>query len=431
MQDQSKAKGHIKWIHIFALSFGAGLIYFLPYLRGAYYQPLMEALGVTHTQLGIIQSSYGIFTIIGYFPGGWLADRFSPRKLLTISYVATGIGGIYYAQFPSFNHVILLHIFFGITTSVTFWAAMIKAARLCADANGQGRVFGILEGGRGIIAVLASMVAVALFAKFGSGPAGLRAIIYMYSALLLVIGAVIWFVFRDEKEMLTEDTVAKITMDQIKRVFNMPIIWIITGIIFCAYTSYRCTDFLTPYMTKVCGVSATMGALLGTIRMYGVRPFGAIAAGFMADRISSSRSLRILFLAVVITNIIYVIFPGSPKLLYLVIVNMIVLMASQYAIRGIYWALLEEGKVPIVITGTATGVISTLAYTPDIFNPILGGWALDRFPGDTGYRIIFAVAGVSMAGAILLIGVFRRYIVGQKQIKTDMAMKEAFPAKAV
>lgn len=37
-----------KWLIIFTLSLGAGLIYQLPYLRFTYYDPLQKALGLDH-----------------------------------------------------------------------------------------------------------------------------------------------------------------------------------------------------------------------------------------------------------------------------------------------------------------------------------------------------------------------------------------------
>jgi len=402
-----KDKGfYINWLALIVLFIGGGIIYLLPYLRGTYYQTLQQALGVTNTELGIIQSVYGLLTIICYFPGGWLADRISPRKLLTFSFIATGVMGLYYATIPPFPAVVAIHVIFGITTTVTFWAAFIKATRQCASPSAQGRAFGILEGGRGLTSTILSLVSVALFAKFVSEVAGMKAVIVSYSAAYILIGIIIWFVIKDEMGEGTE----KITLEGIKKVLSMPVVWLISAIVLCAYIPFRNSDFITPYMTGVCGVSAAMGAILGTIRYYGMRPVGSVLAGFIADKISSSKTLIYCFIIMIITNLLYVIFPGSPKLLYFVVANMVVFMSVCFATRGIYFALLEEGKVPIALSGTAIGVISTIAFTPDIWSPILGGYFLDAFPGATGYSYVFLITAIAAALGIVFTCIFRKTV---------------------
>ena len=190
----------------------------------------------------------------------------------------------------------------------------------------------------------------------------------------------------------------------------MPVVWLISAIVLCAYIPFRNSDFITPYMTGVCGVSAAMGAILGTIRYYGMRPVGSVLAGFIADKISSSKTLIYCFIIMIITNLLYVIFPGSPKLLYYVVANMVVFMSVCFATRGIYFALLEEGKVPIALSGTAIGVISTIAFTPDIWSPILGGYFLDAFPGATGYSYVFLITAIAAALGIVFTCIFRKTI---------------------
>ncbi|MGB4429837.1 MAG: MFS transporter [Thermacetogeniaceae bacterium] len=406
MVTETADKDHINWLALIVLFIGGGIIYLLPYLRGTYYQTLQQALGVTNTQLGVIQSVYGLLTIICYFPGGWLADRVSPRKLLTFSFVATGVMGLYYAAIPPYPAVVAIHIIFGITTTVTFWAAFIKATRQCASPSAQGRAFGILEGGRGLTSTILSLVSVALFAKFASEVAGMKAVIVSYSAAYIIIGIITWFVIKDDMGEGTE----KITLDGVKRVLSMPVVWLIAAIVLCAYIPFRNSDFITPYMTDICGVGAAMGAILGTIRYYGMRPVGSVVAGFIADKISSSKTLIYCFIVIIITNILYVIFPGSPKLLYYVITNMVVFMTVCFATRGIYFALLEEGKVPIALSGTAVGVICTIAFTPDIWSPILGGYFLDTFPGVAGYSYVFIITVIAAALGIVFTYLFRKTV---------------------
>ncbi|MDR1677702.1 MAG: MFS transporter, partial [Deltaproteobacteria bacterium] len=148
--EQSSLK-KMNWLGIVLLAFSGGTIYMMPYARSSYYDALMQGLGVTNTELGMITSFFGLLTIICYFPGGWLADRFSAKKLLTTSFLINAILGFWYSSLPSFKVVIFIHVLFGIFCTLTFWAAFIKATRLCAPPEAQGKAFGFVEGIRRII----------------------------------------------------------------------------------------------------------------------------------------------------------------------------------------------------------------------------------------------------------------------------------------
>lgn len=113
-------------------------------LRAQFYKPLRQALVFTNTEFGLFTTAYGVAEMLSYFLGGWLADRFSARKLLTISFVLTGFGGLYYATYPPLHMSIALHFFWGVTTVLTYWAALMKATRLLGSATEQGKVFGFL-----------------------------------------------------------------------------------------------------------------------------------------------------------------------------------------------------------------------------------------------------------------------------------------------
>ncbi len=71
----------------------AAIIYGLPYFRYDYYDAYLEVYHLTNTQMGVFGSIFGVFGMISYLFGGYLADRVSIRLLLTVSLVGTGLGG--------------------------------------------------------------------------------------------------------------------------------------------------------------------------------------------------------------------------------------------------------------------------------------------------------------------------------------------------
>ena len=59
---------------------------------------------------------------------------------------------------------VFLYGYWGCTTILLFWAALIKSTRLWGGEHTQGRVFGLLEGGRGALAAILGTIGAAVFA---------------------------------------------------------------------------------------------------------------------------------------------------------------------------------------------------------------------------------------------------------------------------
>ena len=91
-------------------------------------------------ELGLAFSIYGITAFLSYLPGGYIADKVSPKYLLFSSLLLTSFGGIFYMTNPSINGLYFLFGYWGITTILFFWAALIKATRSIAG-NNQGISF--------------------------------------------------------------------------------------------------------------------------------------------------------------------------------------------------------------------------------------------------------------------------------------------------
>ena len=66
---------------------------------------------------------------------------------------------------------------------VTYWPVLLKAIRLLGDEKTQGRMFGFLEMGRGVVDVIIASSALAIFKAMGEGAAALRGGLLFLSAV--------------------------------------------------------------------------------------------------------------------------------------------------------------------------------------------------------------------------------------------------------
>lgn len=396
-----------RWLVMTVLCFSGGIIFLLPFLREVYYIPMQDAFGYDNTQMGVQMSVFGFFSLITYFPGGWLADRFSSRKLISSSLLATGLGGLYFATFPSYEIGIAIHAFWGASISLVFWAAMIKATRNWAPPEQQGRAFGILESGRGIAEVISSTLFLAVFAWLGSNASALAQVINLFAATNMLLALLAWLILDDDVDARAEDK-AKVGLPEVISVLKMPAVWLIAIVVMTAYSAYWGSYYFAPYATDVFGLSAVLGGAVAVGKMW-LKPFAAAGAGFLADRFGVARTVFVSFLVVFAGFFLFGLLPGGQSLLPLMLLNATIVSTGIFALRGIYFALLEEGGVDAAVTGTAAGVISAVGFTPDVFMPMLGGILLDAYPGGVGYRYFYlAIAALCALGALASWEIMRR-----------------------
>ena len=194
---------------------------------------------------------------------------------------------------------------------------------------------------------------------------------------------------------------------EITTVLKLPVVWLIAVVVLAAYSAYWGTYRFTSYSTDIFSLSVVAAGAISIGKMW-MSPPSALLAGFISDKIGIAKSVAILFVVLIFSFIVFAFMPGIPSLLPVMIVNVAIASLAVFALRGIYFALLEEGGIPMIITGTATGFISMIGFTPDVFMPLIGGVLLDNLPSVEGYRIFFLiVAGICGLGLMAALMIYR------------------------
>ena len=175
----------------------------LPFHVPRYFRAtVLEVFGLSNAQLGDLFAVYGVTATLAYFLGGPLADRFPARKLMATSLLTTGAGGLYLSTIPGPSGMAVLYGYWGVTTILLFWAALIRVTREWGGAFEQGRAFGVLDGGRGLVAAGLASLAVIVFGWFlpdssdlVTAPvrlAALKSVIDFYTAATLTAAFLCW-----------------------------------------------------------------------------------------------------------------------------------------------------------------------------------------------------------------------------------------------
>jgi MFS family permease len=411
-----------KALSIFALIIAGEAVFLLPFILIRVFRAIIrDAFEMTDAQIGEAQAMYGITAVIAYFFGGFFADTFEPRKLLSISLIATGLGGLWMITIPSVFSLKILYGFWGVSTILLFWAALIKATRQWGNEHNQGLSFGLLDGGRGAfaatIATVGAFIPTLLFGEDSANISqeekvvSMQYIIGFVTLVVLLVSVFVWRILPKNDPRKTGQQKMQLNLLKAFNLLLQPKILFHAIIIVCAYSAYKITDVYATYSKDVWDFNNDESAYFGAAIQW-LRPFAAFFIGWIADRYVASKFIFYAFALMTICSVLigFGVIENIP--LALSMLTFFVMVIGTYSLRGLYFAIIEEAKTPIAITGTVVGIISVLGFTPDIFMSLLSGYMLGENPTVVEYQNLFQVfLFFPLVGLLATVG-FRRYLNG-------------------
>lgn len=415
-----------QWLSLFCLCVGGGSIYKLPYIRDVFYVQFQEAFGATNTQMGLMMTVYALTCAVCFLPGGWLTDLVPAKYLVSIGLFTTGATGLLLMSIPPMSIVLLAQAIFGITTTLLFWEAMFKGVRILGSPEEQGRLFGLLEGGRGIASTLISFAALAVCAKMGEGKLGMQGTIVFYSVVLMALGVLCFFLM--DKNPVEGKINAKECLIGMVQVLKLPKVWLAGLIVFCGYAAYQCLGYFTPYLVNVYGMSAGMGSVISIIRTYILAIVIAPVGGALADKKGSKvRFLQYIYIIGIVLAVLPIFITPGDGTLFVMVAVMLCVAATVMVLRGIYYSTTAEINIPVVLAGAALGLMSQLGNAPDFFLQTMCGYFIDTHPGRAGYQMVFATMAVlcalGLSFCVLLYGMIKKE--KEKETKVDFKVSNA------
>lgn len=394
----------MRYRQLLLLILAAGTVYPIPYLRQNFENSMLELFTLNRAQLGECHSLLGVMLFFSYIPSGWLADRVKPHRLLAFSMAGTGLLALLLATAPKFLHIKLIFVALGVTTGLTLWASLIKTTSLLAPHDQQGRFFGVLESGRGVVEALLATTALTLFAyavqqQTLSSGVGVSRVLTFYGLTAIGLSPLILLSLKSpdsNHQQTTNGHSGSSSWADCKALLTNPSLWLSAVIILVGYQMFWVTYSFAGLLESVFGMSAVTVGTITVARLW-MRPVSPVIAGFIGDKFHTVRFLALLMLLAAISLVSLPLLPVSASAITLLVVILAISLIT-FGIRGIYWATLDDCNVRPNTRGMAVGFISILAYTPDIYVPLVEDWCLSVWSGKSGY---FAYYGIFAASGII------------------------------
>ncbi len=412
MSQPTKGKIDKKWISFGILMLGAGTIYKLGFLKDAFYVPMQEFMGLSHTQIGTAMSIAGLISTFSFLTAIGITDKVSKKIMIPFSLISICLCGIWLSTFPSYPVFLLIYCLLAICADMLYWPTMLKTVRLLGTEDEQGRMFGIMEAGRGLMDTIIAFGALGIFSAMGSTAAGLKMAILFYSIVPGVIGIIMYFMLEPDDAhaptpVQTQENASgakEKNTSGIMRTLKNKNIWLVSFNIFFVYSVYCGLTYFIPFLEEAYALPAALVGVYGIINQYGLKMLGGPVGGFITDKIlhSATKYLRIAFVIVGVIVAVFAMLPHKSMGIFLGMFITLTISACVYSMRAIFFAPMDEVHVPREITGSAMAMGSFIGYLPGSFMYAVYGGILDKFEGLFGYRIVYLMMAVFAAGGFVL-----------------------------
>lgn len=371
---------------------------------------LMNDLGFTKGDLGILASILSITYGASKFLSGVVSDRSNPRYFMGIGLILTGVLNIFFGMSSS---ILFLAIFWGLNGYFQGfgWPPCARLLTHWYSQKERGTWWGFWNTSHSVGGAL-----IALIAGFCADTWGWRIAMYIPGVLCIISGLFVINRLRDTPQSLGLPVVEKykndyptekreaetdLTAKQIlfQHVLNNKFIWILAASYFFIYVIRTAiNDWSTLYLVESKGYSLlTAGACVFWFEIGGI--FGSLAAGWMSDKIFRGRRgpVNILFsLAVIFAVFAFWSSPAGVPILDAVLMFAIgFLIFGPQMLIGMVAAELAGKKA----AGSATGFVGLVAY----LGAATAGFPLGIICQNFGWEGFFAAVGLCGALSVFLL----------------------------
>lgn len=395
----NKKVGTKAYVNAFCIAAASNFGFSVIYAYTSYYVAFQTATGFTNTQLGLLLTVLGIASTILYLPGGYLADKFSPIKLMTIGLIGAGAIGFIIAQFPSYPIMLALYFIWPVFAILIAWNPQIKVLRLISEDDQQAKIQTMRAYGRTLPILIISLAGSSLLALLQEATA-LKVTLYMYSSLAIICAIIAAITYSPVPSQLAAAQEKSVDLKEYGKVLKMPEVWAIGLIGFAAYTASTGVTYLQPYLADVFGLSAATSSVFAII----AKNCALVAAPIITwiaikAKIPVTKVLGYSLILASVCFIIYILMPTQTLILALCIVFYMVSALCIMSTWALQFVPVSEVEIPMVVTGSAIGVISMFSFVSDIFYSAVCGHFIDTY-GLGGYKWIFVMTVVVLlAGA--------------------------------
>ena len=349
---------------------------------------------------GLILSTFFAGYALFQIPGGMLADKFGPRRVMAIAIawwsIFTSITGLV-ATFPI---LLFCRFVFGVGEG-SFPGASWKTISLYFPPSERATATAIQSSVNTLGPAIASLVAAGIIAAYGW-----RTVFISLGIPGLFIALAIYFYIKDNPakhphmtaEELKELNVASVVKvgdtklagksisfkDFLKTpiLWQMLFIWFLFDITFWGFVSW-----LPSYLMKVRGFSLLKTGIYGSLPFF-VGTVGMLIGGFLSDRFKGKRKWLFIPNTLIASFFLYMTYSVAwPDM---AVVYQCVAAFFMFIAFAAFWGLVVD-SIPPAIMGSSSGTVNFGGQVAGFISPFVMGYLIDLNGGSFDMAFIFLI----------------------------------------
>lgn len=426
----AKKYNYWQWRTLIVLMIGYALYYFVRKHFSVVMPAMEETLGISKVQLGLFLTLNGIIYGFSRFVNGFLADRFSRRKLMTLGLILSALTNFAICFSPSMNSFVnvldtegkatmtlvyiigslwVLNGYFqgmGVPPCMSLMAHWIRPDELATKQSIWNASHSI---GAGLISVICG------FILNHYGYSAWQLCFAVPAAIALVGAFALYFSLRDtpssvglpEIEEMDGDAESKkeeepgidLTGKAFKTfvnklVFRNPIIWILAVSNFCIYVvRFTILDWGATFLTQFKGMEiATAGTVVAASELVGGIA-GMLLAGWFTDKFMKSRAHRTCLLCTIGATISFFLFWKTPSgANWLAVVFLCLSSFFVYGPQALL-GIAASNQATKHACATANGILGIFGYASTTVSGLVFGFLADHYGWDSVF-LVSVVIGI-------------------------------------
>lgn len=366
-------------------------------------------LNISATMQGGILSAFFAGYALFQIPGGMLADKFGPRKVMALAIawwsVFTSITGL----IASYPIMLVCRCVFGVGEAC-FPGASWKTIATYFPPKERATATAIQSSVNTLGPAIASLVAAGIIAAYGW-----RTVFITLGFPGLIIAATIFLYFRDkpaEHPQMTSEELAElqaavptaqtttskagITFKELLKqpiLWQMVLIWFLFDITFWGFVSW-----LPSYLMKVRKFTLLQTGINGSIPFF-VGTVGMLVGGYLSDRLKGQRKWIFVPNALIAGFLLYLTY--SVESAQMAVVYQSISAFFMFIAFAAFWGLVIDA-FPAHIMGSGSATVNFGGQVAGFISPFVMGYLIDQAKGSFNSAFIFLIVAVVASAVVTL-----------------------------
>ncbi|WP_227939515.1 MFS transporter [Alkalihalobacillus deserti] len=346
--------------------------------------------------MGVVLSSFFAGYALMQLPGGWLADKFGSRKVITIAILTWSLFTVLTGMAWSLMSMIIIRFMFGLGEG-GYPAASSKAVADVFPKEERTSAQTIMMSSNSLGGVIAPLIATPLLVWIG------------WQNLFIAIGlagvlfaGLFWYYLRPENMQIETFYKEQIQITSFKDVLKISTSWKLAIMWFAVSTVvWGLISWMPPYLVNVRGLDLmSMGMLTSIPALFGA--LGVIIGGQLIKSLLSGKEKYLSIVSLVIMIVSLSLLLNAPSVTLVIVYQSICMFFHGPVVATVF--SLPHKLFPKNVLGSTFGMVNLGGMIGAFLAPMVMGYLIEVFNGlyfsAFMYIIVCAVLGILAAASL-------------------------------